>query len=235
MSNTTRNGKIARLPKAIREELNQRLEDGETGAALVAWLNGLPEIQALVESQFGGHPILEQNLSQWKQGGYEDWRNDQKAMELAERLYERDQEMQQQAQERPPMSAVLSRWLGSRYAVSTRQIEQTEGPEGWRMLRQMCGDVGRLRRMEQQDRRLEIEQQRVEIERKKVELDEKRFAAEQRALKAKRRSKDKENEDAQEKEPKQHWSEILGISKWKPYVPSAAAEPPVADPVPEEE
>ncbi len=26
---TTRNGKIARLPKAVREELNQRLENGE--------------------------------------------------------------------------------------------------------------------------------------------------------------------------------------------------------------
>jgi len=32
----TRNGKIARLPKDIREELNRRLEDGEPGKHLVA-------------------------------------------------------------------------------------------------------------------------------------------------------------------------------------------------------
>ena len=232
--NTTRNGKIARLPKAIREELNQRLEDGETGTALVDWLNGLPQVQALVASQFGGHPILEQNLSQWKQGGYEDWRNDQKAMELARHLYERDQEMQEQARERPPISEVLSRWLTSRYVVTTREIEATDGPESWRMLRQMCGDVTKLRRTEQHERRLEIEQQRADIEQEKHKLEQKRFAAEQRTTKARRRAKEKENEDAQEKEPKPHWSEILGISKWPPYVPSAAAEPPPS-PVPVEE
>jgi hypothetical protein len=41
----TRNGKIARLPAAIREELNQRLLEGEQGKPLVAWLNGLPKVK----------------------------------------------------------------------------------------------------------------------------------------------------------------------------------------------
>jgi hypothetical protein len=40
----TRNGKIARLPAATREELNQRLLDGERGKHLVLWLNGLPQV-----------------------------------------------------------------------------------------------------------------------------------------------------------------------------------------------
>jgi len=35
----TRNGKIARLPRAIRDSLNQRLHDGETGRHLVRWLS----------------------------------------------------------------------------------------------------------------------------------------------------------------------------------------------------
>ena len=35
----TRNGKIARLTRSIREELKQRLNDGEQGKTLVAWLN----------------------------------------------------------------------------------------------------------------------------------------------------------------------------------------------------
>jgi len=37
--NVTRNGKIARLPRAVRQELNRRLDEGEQGKKLVAWLN----------------------------------------------------------------------------------------------------------------------------------------------------------------------------------------------------
>jgi len=35
----TRTGKIARLPQAIRQRLNERLADGEPQLLLVAWLN----------------------------------------------------------------------------------------------------------------------------------------------------------------------------------------------------
>src|SRR6266404_6582034 len=69
----THTGKIARLPKAIREQLNRRIEDGEKGKTLVQWLNTLPEIQKIITDQFSGHPIREQNLSEWKKGGYIDW------------------------------------------------------------------------------------------------------------------------------------------------------------------
>ena len=65
--NTARSGKIARLRKAVREQLNRRLADGETGPDLVAWLNGLPEVQAVVAAEFVGCPVREQNLSQWRQ------------------------------------------------------------------------------------------------------------------------------------------------------------------------
>src|SRR6266568_3205109 len=37
-------GKIARLPLAIREQLNRRLQDGEIGRDLVVWLNSAPEV-----------------------------------------------------------------------------------------------------------------------------------------------------------------------------------------------
>jgi hypothetical protein len=60
----TRNGKIARLTRAIRDELNRRLQDGEPGVRLVAWLNGLPETQKILQVDFGGRPINEQNLSE---------------------------------------------------------------------------------------------------------------------------------------------------------------------------
>src|ERR1039458_9199072 len=69
----TRTGKIARLPREIREQLNRRLQDGQPGTQLVAWLNALPEAQAMLEREFVGCSISEQNLSEWKQGGYRDW------------------------------------------------------------------------------------------------------------------------------------------------------------------
>src|SRR5579859_5578693 len=65
--NTTRTGKIARLPKYHRHELSRRLENGESGAKIVAWLNDDENVQEVLEEYFNGHPITEQNLSEWRQ------------------------------------------------------------------------------------------------------------------------------------------------------------------------
>jgi hypothetical protein len=58
-----RNGKIARLPDAVRETLNERLRDGEPYEPLLTWLNSLPEVRASLQKHFDGAPIVEQNLS----------------------------------------------------------------------------------------------------------------------------------------------------------------------------
>src|SRR5882724_4449314 len=71
--NMTRNGKIARLSKALREELNRCIDNSEQGKSLVKWLNSLPKVQAVMSAEFDGKPIREQNLSEWKKGGYRDW------------------------------------------------------------------------------------------------------------------------------------------------------------------
>ena len=49
--NLTHNGKIGRLPKAVQEQLNRRLANGEKGGPLVAWLNSLPEAQAVLAAR----------------------------------------------------------------------------------------------------------------------------------------------------------------------------------------
>ncbi len=41
----TGNGKIARLPRALRDELNRRMGDGQTGQELLLWLNRLPKVK----------------------------------------------------------------------------------------------------------------------------------------------------------------------------------------------
>jgi hypothetical protein len=63
-----RNGKIAKLPKEPRAELNKRLDDNQAGPKLLDWLNARPETQRLVEQQFGAEPVNATNLSQWRRG-----------------------------------------------------------------------------------------------------------------------------------------------------------------------
>lgn len=81
--NTTRKGKIARLPRTIREALNQKLYDGKPAKEILPWLNADVEVQAILKESFDGEPINEQNLTNWRQGGYQDWCSHQ---EEADRL-----------------------------------------------------------------------------------------------------------------------------------------------------
>ncbi len=71
--NTARRGKIASLPFLVREELNHRLERGDLGESILAWLNDLPEAQWLIRHRWPGQPITQQNLSVWRLGGYQEW------------------------------------------------------------------------------------------------------------------------------------------------------------------
>jgi len=68
-----RRGKIARLPHDIRTELNQRIRDGEVGSAILTWLNALPDVKAVLATHFDARPVTDQNLSDWRAGGYQDW------------------------------------------------------------------------------------------------------------------------------------------------------------------
>ena len=68
-----RKSKIARLPLDVREELNRRMENGEPGADLVRWLNGRRETKRVMAARFDGRQITEQNLSEWRAGGHQDW------------------------------------------------------------------------------------------------------------------------------------------------------------------
>ena len=163
--NCTRNGKIARLPRAVRHELNRRLQDGEQGKTLVAWLNGLPEVQAIVAAEWVGKPLREQNLSEWRKGGYRDWLVQQEALELAVRLGEDAAELA--AEDRPPLTDTLALWVAARYAVATRRVAEAEGVEGWRLLRELCGDLVELRRGDHSAQRLRMERERLEFDRQR--------------------------------------------------------------------
>src|SRR5450432_3721255 len=163
----TRTGKIARLPRPIRQELNRRLDEGEPGKKIVAWLNSRPEVQSVVAAEFNAKPIREQNISEWKKGGYRDWQAQQEAMEIAGRLGEDAAEWTGEG--RSPLTDTLAHFLVARYAVATRRVAETGGREGWRMLREMCGDVVELRKGDHSAERLQIDHAWLELAKEKTE------------------------------------------------------------------
>ena len=72
-----RNGKVAHLPKAVREQVNLQLDEGKTYAEIMAWLadNGYPD-------------FTYDNIFQWKEGGFQDWLKHQDQLSEFEKLRE---------------------------------------------------------------------------------------------------------------------------------------------------
>ncbi len=125
------------------------------------------EPRFIAATQFGGKAIREQNLSEWKQGGYRDWLAKQEALEIAERL--REDATEWNAEGRGALTDTVAHWLAARYAVATRRVAETGGREGWRLLREMCADIVALRKGDHTAERLQIERERLELEKEKPE------------------------------------------------------------------
>jgi len=167
----TRNGKIARLPRDIRNQLNRRLQDGEPGTRLAEWLNSLPETKKILAADFGGRDINEQNLTEWKQGGYRDWLARQELLACAG-------EVSADAGELAGVSAGslanhLATVLSARYAalVSGWNGEMDdEFRRKTRALRVLCQDIVELRRGDHCADRLRFDMERF-AEAKRTDLE----------------------------------------------------------------
>ena len=141
----TRNGKIARLPKEVREQLNYRLENGWSGTRLVKWLNELPEVRQVLREEFHGHPISAQNLSQWREGGYLDWLRHQDSREGLRWMLERAEDLKE-GPRAENFCEQLARIVTVEVAAHVQRLEKIEDPqERWRQLREVCLELWRLR------------------------------------------------------------------------------------------
>ncbi|HVY70230.1 MAG TPA: hypothetical protein VHH73_09905 [Verrucomicrobiae bacterium] len=166
-------GKIGRLPRAIREELNQRLSEGEGGEPLLDWLNALPEVQQIIAAEFGGKPVSAQNLSTWRQGAYADWVAHGEAMELAQRLGEEIEDWKEsEASDQTPLSEKLMVWLTARYAVAAQKFASLDEEKQWERLREFAADMLKVRKAEQNERRLRLVEEKAGVERKAREAAE---------------------------------------------------------------
>ena len=165
-----RNGKIARLPREIRDELNRRLQNGEQSGPLLAWLNGLPQVSQVLARDFGGCVISKQNLCEWRGGGFAEWQARQETLDQARELAADAQEITAATDGR--LTDHLATVLAVRYAsvLAGWNGEVTEEfRRRLRSLRGLCQDIVELRRGDHSGARLKMEQDRLEREREKTE------------------------------------------------------------------
>ena len=208
----TRNGKIARLPRPLREALNRQLEEGTQGKQLVAWLNAQPEARAVLAAEFGGRPINEQNLTEWKQGGFRDWQQQQVELTLARELAAHGGDLAQVSPE--PLSDVAAPVLMAKYLFLLQKLRAVnmEDPESWKPLRAICRDLLDLRRGDHSSARLKLEREKLAILRTQWQC-ERREAARQRRIEARQHRKISGAELVAKVD------EIFGIHRPPPSVP----------------
>jgi hypothetical protein len=175
----TRNGKIARLPQPIREQINRRLLNGDEGKLIAEWLNTLPEVTGLMAAEFDGQPINETNLSNWKLGGYRDWEAQQEALEAVRRFGADAVELSQaapaaqlsQAAPGAQLADQLALCLTARLALALQKAPSGEEDPAVQLdrLRQFNKDIALLRKGDHNAQWLRIESGKLDLYLKKYE------------------------------------------------------------------
>jgi hypothetical protein len=165
---TARNGKIAHLPRDLRDQINQHLASGQSAISIARELNQLPEVKTMLATHFEGRPISQQNLSEWKQGGYRDWLAQQ---ELLHQETELTADAHDLAQTANGLSDSLFGMILLDYAHALKN-RNTETPKQFekrrRKLSAWSQDVIRLRRCDLQGRRVEVQEAHLECTREKT-------------------------------------------------------------------
>jgi hypothetical protein len=106
-----RRGKIARLPRSVRDQLNLRLDDGWDAGQILPWLNDLPEVREVLARHFNGASISPQNLSAWRQGGFNEWLLFHQFLESVERA-------KLTCLRKPQGNVALHRWIAKGTAAA---------------------------------------------------------------------------------------------------------------------
>ena len=145
----------------MREELNRRLADGEVGKHLVGWLNALPEVCAVLAAEFAGREINEQNLSDWRQGGFEEWQRHQEAREWTRVLAEEAGELQAESG-RMPLADRLAAPVALALGLLLRDAGRLDETKKGAMLLEVAQQLAQLRRSNHQAERLRLESERWE-------------------------------------------------------------------------
>jgi hypothetical protein len=160
-----RTGKIARLPQAVRQELNRRLRDGLPGGKLLAWLNGLPEVQAVMAAEFQGHPIHKQNLSHWRMGGYQDSLEQEQRQHEVQSLMEEIKGLKDVSKD--GLTDQLAFYLAVLAALELRRLKSApDGIEKAKLWREVRASLLGLRRGDLDLARLQLQREKYGLRHK---------------------------------------------------------------------
>jgi hypothetical protein len=164
----SRRGKIARLPRHIREELNRRLQNGEEARKALQWLNSLPEVQSVLAADFDGQPINDQNISNWKYGGYRDWEAKEDVLEVVRAFTADAPEFQQGGG--PSFSENLALRLAAQAALLLRRLTADDNsPSQLESLAKLCRQVVELRRGDHDAQWLQLGRERLALDLQKFQ------------------------------------------------------------------
>ncbi len=158
-------GKIGRLDSDTRHALSERLENGEPNKSLVAWLNSLPEVQERLKSWFEGRAITEQNLSEWKQHGHQEWLRLQETRQLARQLTE-DAETLEVDTDGDLLSDKLAVMVTAELGrlMATLLGEEKDPEKRWARLREIHRELSQLRRDDHRAAKVKLERKQREAE-----------------------------------------------------------------------
>lgn len=158
---SARNGKIARLPAKIRDQVNQRILDGQTADKILAWVNDSQELR-------GPRAITPQNLSEWRaeDGGFEEWKDEQEHVEHIRQLSEYALRLGE--------AAGGSITDGSAAIAGGRILEMLETADD-KDFNKLCISLGFLRENELNAKKIEIAREKLKQRDRQLELEEQKF------------------------------------------------------------
>jgi hypothetical protein len=90
-------------------------ERGLPGRQLAEWLNSLPEVHEVLHAFFEGRAISEQNLSEWRQGGFVEWQTRNELLDRASNAADTSEDIDVRAGR---VADHASRLLSTRYAIA---------------------------------------------------------------------------------------------------------------------
>ncbi len=171
MTDTTPSrGKIGSLPIKIREQINQRLLNGQVDTEILPWLNALPEVQKRLADRFDSVPISPANLSVWRTGPYQIWLAEQKEIEATQRLAELSESL---------VEASGVHLASGAKAIATGRLMQRLSAMGETMELEALLDtvhaITKLHAADVADAKLQLDQTKADQDARRLELDEAKF------------------------------------------------------------
>jgi len=160
-----RRGKIAKLPAEIRAQVNLKLHDGKGAPEILPWLNADPRVREILGAQFGGADINDQNLTEWRQGGYLDWLDDRERLDALK-------ELSLFAGDAVRSGTNLS--AGAAAIAAGQLITRIESADDEQLLK-ISGAIASLRGGDTEAQRVKLLERRVKQTGEKLAFDEKRW------------------------------------------------------------